>query len=189
MKIRIAEKKDAAAIVSIYAYYVIHTEITFEYEVPTIKEYEERMQAIQDCYPFLVMEKDGHIIGYAYAHRMFERKAYDWDVELSQYFEAAHTGKGYGSVLFAALMELLKLQQVRNAYSLITLPNALSEGLQRKYGFEKCGVFHKTGYKNGTWLDVGVYEKQLLPYDQKPMALIPFSKLQQEQIKRILSER
>lgn len=187
MKIRMATINDVQAIVSIYARYVMDTEITFETEVPKLSEFEERMKQIQASYPFLVMEIKGHVIGYAYAHRMFERKAYDWDVELSQYFDEAYTGKGYGSKLFHALLELLKLQQVRNAYSLITLPNEKSEGLQKKYGFHLCGIYHNTGYKHGKWLDVGVYEKQLLPYDPLPKALIPFSKLDQTIVKQILN--
>lgn len=186
MKIRVAEKKDAPAILSIYERYILDTEITFEYEVPKLSDYEKRMKQIQEGYPFLVMEEDGRVIGYAYAHRMFERKAYDWDVELSQYFDAAYIGKGYGSLLFDVLLEVLKLQQVRNAYSLITLPNEKSEGLQKKYGFHQCGVYHKTGYKNGKWLDVGVYEKQLLSYDPVPEAWIPFTKLDQTLVKSIL---
>lgn len=186
MNIRFAKIEDAQAILDIYAAYVKQTEITFEYDIPSLQEFQERMKDIMKDYPYLVVEENHHIIGYAYAHRMFQRKAYEWDVELSQYLHMDHTSKGYGSVLFQALLDILKLQGVKNAYSLITLPNVKSEGMHQKYGFEKCGIYHKTGYKHGRWLDVGVYEKNLLPYDD-PKPILSIHELDKKQLEKMLS--
>lgn len=186
MNIRFAKIEDAQAILDIYAYYVKQTQITFEYDVPSLQEFQTRMSDIMKDYPYLVLEEDGHIVGYAYAHRMFQRKAYDWDVELSQYFHKEYTSKGYGSILFQAMIDILKLQGIKNAYSLITLPNEKSEGMHQKYGFEKCGVYHKTGYKHGRWLDVGVYEKNLLPYDD-PSPVISIQNLNRIELEKMLS--
>lgn len=186
MKIRFAKIEDAQAILDIYAHYVEQTEITFEYDVPTLQAFQERMKNIMKDYPYLVIEENHQIMGYAYAHRMFQRKAYDWDVELSQYFHNDHTSKGYGSILFQALLDILKLQGVKNAYSLITMPNEKSEGMHKKFGFEKCGVYHHTGYKHGKWLDVGVYEKNLLPYDE-PAPIKSIQTLDPIQLEKMLS--
>ena len=83
--IRLATKQDAASILAIYAEYVLHDSATFEYEVPSLTEFEQRMEVIQQVYPYLVYEEEGNILGYAYAHRYKERAAYQWDVELSVY--------------------------------------------------------------------------------------------------------
>ena len=187
MKIRFATLEDAAAILDIYAYYVEHTEITFEYEVCSLREFQERMKEIMAFYPYLVVEEENQIIGYAYAHRLFQRKAYDWDVELSQYFHHEHTSKGYGSILFQSMIQILQMQGIRNAYSLITLPNDKSEGLHHKYGFEKCGVYHKSGYKHSKWLDVGIYEKNLMPYGT-PSKVLSIHDLDQTLVKKMLSD-
>ena len=61
-------RPDAPRILEIYAYYVEHTVITFEYDVPSLAEFEDRMRAIMQKYPYLVIERDGRIEGYAYAH-------------------------------------------------------------------------------------------------------------------------
>lgn len=38
-------------------------------------------------YPYLVAEKDGSILGYAYAGRLKGRAAYDWSCEVSIYID------------------------------------------------------------------------------------------------------
>ena len=65
--IRNATLEDAPRILEIYDYYVNNTAITFEYETPTLEAFQERMNRIMQCYPYLVIEKDGRIKGYAYA--------------------------------------------------------------------------------------------------------------------------
>lgn len=67
MKIRIATPEDASAIQSIYRYYVEHTAITFELEVPSVEEFQGRIKKTLERYPYLVAEEDRVIIGYAYA--------------------------------------------------------------------------------------------------------------------------
>ena len=43
MKIEIASLEDAQELVEIYRYYVEKTAITFEYEVPSVEEFKQRM--------------------------------------------------------------------------------------------------------------------------------------------------
>ena len=71
--IRNATLADAPRILEIYAYYIEHTVITFEYDVPSLAEFEDRMRAIMQKYPYLVIERDGRIEGYAYAHAFVGR--------------------------------------------------------------------------------------------------------------------
>ena len=81
---------------------------------------------------------------------------------------------------------LLRLQNVRTAYALVTLPNTKSEALHRHFGFKLCGVWHSSGFKNGRWYDMGSFEKQLLPYDSSPAPLRPLSDLPQEDMQALL---
>ena len=83
--IRNVTLEDAAAIVEIYAPYVLHTGISFETEVPTVEEYRRRIQKTTEFFPFFVLEEDGIVVGYSYAHFFRERKAYQWQVEPSIY--------------------------------------------------------------------------------------------------------
>ena len=75
--IRVASEQDAEELLNIYAPYVKNTAITFEYEVPSIEEFQGRIKKIEKQYPYLVAEKDGEIVGFVYANTFHERAAYD----------------------------------------------------------------------------------------------------------------
>ena len=81
MNIRIATLEDAFAIQNIYRYYVDNTAITFELEVPSVKEFQERITKTLERYPYLVAEEEGEVIAYAYAGIFYDRRAYDWSAE------------------------------------------------------------------------------------------------------------
>ncbi|MGL6228450.1 MAG: GNAT family N-acetyltransferase [Culicoidibacterales bacterium] len=171
-QIRFVEMQDIPTLLEIYAPYVSETAITFEYHVPTVAEFSERVQRIAQVYPYLVYEVDGEVIGYAYASQQRERAAYQWNVELSVYIKQTKTGRGYGRMLTQAILELLERQNVRNVYSLVTVPNVKSENLHRALGFKKRCIFEKTGYKFSQWYDVAWFEKTLRTDEGAPEPLV-----------------
>ena len=75
--IRSATKNDAERLLEIYAYYVENTAISFEYETPDLSEFRSRIEDTLKKYPYLVLEADGVIKGYAYAGVFKGRAAYD----------------------------------------------------------------------------------------------------------------
>ena len=89
-----ATPADAAALRAIYAPYVRRTAITFEYALPTEQEFGGRIQNTLTRYPYLVAQRDGVPLGYAYAGRFNGRQAYDWAVETSIYLAMEARGKG-----------------------------------------------------------------------------------------------
>ena len=93
IKIRSAVPDDAEKLLSIYAPYVTETAITFEYDVPSVEEFRARIEKTLAVYPYIVAVCDGTIVGYAYASRFSERKAYDFSVELSVYIDKNYYGK------------------------------------------------------------------------------------------------
>ncbi|MCR4674437.1 MAG: GNAT family N-acetyltransferase, partial [Lachnospiraceae bacterium] len=106
--IRQATEEDAKEILSIYEYYVKETAITFEYEVPTEKEFCGRIKKTLLRYPYLVAEMDGKIVGYSYLGPLKERAAYDWSAETTIYIEKNLHKKGVGRKLYEALEEAAK---------------------------------------------------------------------------------
>ncbi len=171
-EIRFAVAADAAALLGIYGQY-IDTPITFECALPSEEAFRRRVAEYGAACPYLVWEEDGRILGYAYAHRLGERAAYQWSAELSIYLGRDSTGRGLGRRLYGALMELLWLQGVRTAYGCVTLPNAGSEGLHAAMGFRLTGTWHRAGFKCGAWRDVGWFEKTIAPYDPSPAPVRP----------------
>ena len=87
IKIRVATSEDVAALLKIYAPYVQKTAITFDYEVPTLEEFTEKIEKILRKYPVLVAETEKGIVGYAYADAFKNKAAYDWAVETTIYVD------------------------------------------------------------------------------------------------------
>lgn len=187
--IRFVKTSDASSLLEIYSQY-IDTNITFEYALPTLFEFEKRIENISDSYPYLVYEEDDNenkeIIGYAYAHRYLEREAYQWDAELSVYLDKNNLYKGFGKKLCLCLIEILKFQGVKTIYSLITSPNIKSEKLHSSLGFTKIGTYHKTGYKNQKWHDVSIFEKSISEYSINPASIIPVKEIDSKIIEKII---
>ena len=183
--IRRAVADDAAALLDIYAPYIRDTAITFEYDVPAAEEFAARIGDIARTHPYLVCERDGRPVGYAYAHNIRERAAYDWAAELSVYLAPAAQGQGAGTALYRCLIDLLAMQNLRILYGCVTLPNEKSERLHEKLGFAPVGVWHGAGWKFGRWHDVGWLEKRL-GGDGAAQPVIPFPQLDGQKIQECL---
>ena len=98
---------DAEHILAIYEPYILDTSVSFEYEVPSLKDFQRRIETISASYPYLVWEEDGEILGYTYASPHGERTAFLWDVDLSIYLKKEAQGKHIGKKLYQALFSIL----------------------------------------------------------------------------------
>lgn len=177
IKIRLATQDDSGSILHIYAPYIENTAITFEYNVPTLTEFKERMANIQRMYPWLVCEINGHIAGYAYASRFKERESYKWSVDFSVYIDPEYHRRNIGKALYSALFELLKLQGFYNATAAVTMNNVKSESLHESFGFKTAGIYHNVGYKLGSWHDVKFYELKIREHDNSPAEPRPITEI------------
>ena len=138
----------------LFSYYVKHTAVSFDYEVPSLLEFTEKMRDIKKRYPYLVVEEDGEVRGYAYAAVFKERVAYDWSVETTIYLNPDYKGRGYGKALYEKLEELLKKQNIQNMNACIACIDVEDEYLtndsprfHHHMGFQMVGKFHKSGCK------------------------------------------
>lgn len=175
MKIRLATKNDAKAIQNIYSFYVEKTAITFECAVPSIEEFEKRIENTLKNYPYFVAEVDSVVKGYAYASNFRTREAYSRSVETSIYVENNFHRKGIGTELYKTLETELKKQNVTSLYAGVSSENPKSEIFHLKNGYKKIGQFHNCGFKLGKWIDVVWFEKFILPFESNPAPFIPFS--------------
>jgi L-amino acid N-acyltransferase YncA len=152
--IRLATEGDAEQIAAIYAPNVTDTVISFELEPPTAGEMRRRIEGTLQRYPWLVCERQGRVLGYAYAGAHGSRAAYEWSVDVSVYVHEDTRRAGVGRALYASLFAALDLQGFYNAYAGATLPNPASVGLHESVGFRPVGVYRGVGYKMGGWHDV-----------------------------------
>ena len=98
--IRFAKMEDAEELLALYTPYVTDTVITFEYEVPSLEEFKDRMRQTMRKYPYLVAEQNGEILGYSCAGAFKGRAAYDWAVETSIYVKHDKKGQKIGRALY-----------------------------------------------------------------------------------------
>lgn len=164
--VRDARIEDAERILSIYAYYVENTAISFEYDVPTLSEFQNRMIKTMQKYPYLVAEQDGVIQGYAYAGPFVGRAAYDWSCELTIYLDPASRKCGFGRKLYETLEKKLREMGILNLYACIGYPDVEDEYLNNNsaefhahMGFSMAGKFNLCGYKFGRWYHMIWMEK------------------------------
>ncbi|MFC2341642.1 MAG: GNAT family N-acetyltransferase [Selenomonas artemidis] len=154
--IRDARPEDAPRLLEIYAYYVEHTAVSFEYDVPTLAEFENRVRNTAARYPYLVAVRNGRTLGYAYAGPFVGRAAYRCSCELTVYLDRAARGGGLGRMLYEALEERLRTRGICNLYACIGWPDAEDEYLTKdsaafheRLGFAKVGEFHRCACKFG----------------------------------------
>ena len=157
--IRPALASDADAIAHIYNHYIRNTTVTFEEMPVSAQEMAARIAKFDAAsLPWLVLELDGHVVGYTYASKWKGRCAYRFSVESTVYLDPAHTGRGLGSSLYAALFAALRDKGMHVVIGGIALPNAASVALHEKLGLEKVAHFKEVGFKFERWIDVGYWQ-------------------------------
>ena len=129
MKVRQAEVDDAEEILEIYKPYVENTAVTFEYTPPSLEEMENRILERKGKYPFLVLENDDRILGYAYLSPFKERDAYNWSAETSIYLRLNQRGRGLGTILLEALEKEARKMNLLSLDACIAIPRRDTEYL------------------------------------------------------------
>jgi L-amino acid N-acyltransferase YncA len=161
-------ERDAAACAAIYAPHVEGSAVSFEERAPDAAEMAARIARYGASHAWLVAEREGEVVGYAYATAFNERPAYRWSAGVSVYVGAGARGEGVGRALYGALFGRLRERGFRMACAGITLPNQASVGLHESLGFEQVGVNPEIGWKNGAWHDVGWFQLELAPAGEGP---------------------
>ena len=165
--IRSGVADDASEIARIYNHYILNTIITFEEETVPAGEMARRIQEIQSALlPWLVAEREGEIVGYAYASKWKVRRGYRFSVEVTAYVDQACSGMGIGSRLYEKLLPMLHERGIHAAMGGIALPNDASVAFHEKFGFSKVAHFKEVGFKFNKWIDVGYWQRMLLGNDE-----------------------
>lgn len=166
--IRASTEADLPAIQAIYAEAVLHGTGTFETEVPELAEMARRRQEVLGrALPWLVAEREGRVLGYAYANYFRPRLAYRFCLEDSIYLHPDARGQGVGRLLLAELIARCEDAGARQLLAVIgDSENKGSIGLHTALGFEHTGLLKSSGWKFGRWLDVVLMQRQLGPGDQ-----------------------
>ena len=161
--IRPSTEADLPAITAIYAWNVLNGTGTFELEVPDTSEMARRRDdVLSKGLPWLVAQRDGIVVGYAYANHFRPRLAYRFCLEDSVYLSADARGQGLGRLLLAELLARCEAAGARQMLAVIgDSTNLGSIGVHRTLGFEHVGTMKAAGWKFERWLDVVIMQKCL----------------------------
>jgi phosphinothricin acetyltransferase len=165
--VRPSTPADLPAITAVYAWNVQNGTGTFELEAPDLAEMTRRREdVLAKGLPWLVAERGGTVLGYAYANHFRPRRAYRFCLEDSIYLAPEAQGQGAGRVLLAELLARCEAAGARQMLAVIgDSANAGSVGVHRALGFEPVGVMQSAGWKFDAWRDVVIMQKALGPGD------------------------
>jgi len=168
--IRDAREADIAAIQAIYAHHVRHGLASFEYDPPDVAEMTARWQSVvSKGLPYRVIEDEGRIAGFAYAAPYRARIAYRFTVEDSVYIAPDASGRGFGKMLLADIVDQATRAGMRQMVAVIgDSANAASIGLHRSLGFREAGILRSVGFKKSHWLDSVLMQRALGDGDGTP---------------------
>ncbi|WP_129839944.1 GNAT family N-acetyltransferase [Streptomyces sp. RFCAC02] len=171
--IRPAEPDDAFPITAIFAHYVVSTLVTFREEPLTTTEWRRKMaDTAAHGLPFLVVEMNGAVAGFAYAGPWRPQPAYRHTVENSIYLAPDRTGLGLGRALLTALVEGCERAGVRQIVAVIADSGSdASPALHRRLGFTEAGRLRAVGHKHGRWLDTVLMQRDLATIAERPGGL------------------
>lgn len=183
--LRTATPDDAKQLLDIYSYYVDKTAITFEYDVPSLNEFQGRITETLRKYPYIIAEKDERIIGYAYAGVFKDRAAYSHCAEVTVYVHKDSHRHGLGKLLYSELESLLRQMGISNLYACIGIPSDTDDeyldhnsmDFHMHIGYKLAGKFAKCGYKFGRWYDMVWLEKMIGDHRDDTRDIIPFPQL------------
>ncbi|MCW2873777.1 MAG: N-acetyltransferase [Streptomyces oryziradicis] len=167
MQVRPAGEDDLADLTEIYNHYVRETPITFDLEPLTPQQRRPWLLSHPEDGPHRLLVAcggpGGRILGYATSSPFRPKAAYATSVETSVYCAPDAGGRGTGTLLYKALFEALREEDVHRAYAGIAQPNEASVRLHARFGFQPVGVYREVGRKFGRYWDVAWYEKDLSP--------------------------
>ncbi|MBU6466437.1 MAG: GNAT family N-acetyltransferase [Burkholderiales bacterium] len=161
--IRPSLDSDLDAITAIYAHHVLHGTGTFEIDPPSRADMAaRRAEVLARNLPWLVAERSGEIVGFAYANWFKPRPAYRFSAEDSIYVADSARGGGVGRALLTALIAQAEAAGVRQLMAVVgDSANAGSIGLHRSLGFEQTGLMRSVGWKHGAWRDIVLMQRPL----------------------------
>jgi L-amino acid N-acyltransferase YncA len=160
--VRPASAQDAAACVAIYRPYVRDTTISWEIEVPTVDEMAARIDSAREAHEWLVLEREGQILGFAYAHALRRLSSYQWSTETGIYVSGDHHRAGGGRMLYTQLLRRITERGYRRAFAGITQPNDASNRFHRSFGFQDAGLHRRVEWKHNSWHDVAWMQLDLV---------------------------
>jgi len=156
MTIRPLASADYPRVREIYLEGIATGHATFETGAPDWEGWDRKF--LQKCR--LVAEMEGEVLGWAGLSPVSDRCAYGGVGEVAVYVAADARGKGVGTLLLKALVEVSEEAGLWTLQAGIFPENAGSLRVHEKCGFRVIGIRERLGKMGGRWRDVLLLERR-----------------------------
>ena len=171
LTVRPSVENDVPPMLAIYAHHIKNGLGAFDPEPMHDEDIKRRRKnMLRRRLPHLVAERDGVVVGYAYAVPFRKRPAYRYAVKHSIYVHPDHLHSGIGRVLLPALIDACSAAGFRQMFAYVDAENVPSQNLHEAFGFRRVGMLEGVGYKFGRWTDSLLMQRALGPGSTTPPA-------------------
>ena len=162
LTVRLAERRDAEAIRTIYNVEVAESTATFDLVPRTLDDQVDWIDGHSGAHPAIVAtDEAGEVVGFGSLSPFKERPAYAPTVEDSVYVARDRRGQGIGRLLLDELLRLAREHGFHSVVARIVGHHEASIALHRACGFALLGTEREVGRKFGRWLDVIEMQRML----------------------------
>ena len=175
--VRPSTENDVAAMIAIYTHHITRGLGDVDIEPTQADDIKRRRKnMLRRRLPHLAAERDGMIVGYAYAVPFRKRPAYRYAVKHSIYVHPGHVGTGIGHRLLPALIEACASAGYRQMFAYIDADNVASLSLHEAHGFRRAGLLEGVGFKYGKWSDSVLMQRAIGAGTTTPPVEIAYSR-------------
>ncbi|MEH7336444.1 N-acetyltransferase family protein [Neobacillus drentensis] len=150
------QQEDWQQVKNIYLEGIATGNATFQKVAPSWEEWDNGH--LTNCR--IVARFEGTILGWAALSPVSSRPVYSGVAEVSIYVSQTSSGKGIGSKLLQALIDVSEEKGFWMLQASIFPENALSLQLHKKYGFREVGRRERIGKMDGVWRDTILLERR-----------------------------
>ena len=159
---RVVVEADAEAVARIYNQGIADRIATFETEPRSLEDRLEVIRSSAGRFPFVVVEIDGNVVGFASISLYRGRDCYRGVGEFSVYVDRAARGQGVGRAAMAALIAEAEKAGFWKLVSRVFVENTPSRSLLRSIGFREVGIYEKHAKLDDVWRDCVIVEYMIL---------------------------
>lgn len=159
--IRIATQNDAQAIADIYNFAVETSTATLDMRPRTLAEQTAWISARSGAFSVIVAEVADEVVGFSSLSQFKERPAYQITVESSVYVRESFAGRGIGTTLVQAILDVARASGFHSVIARIESTRRASLRLHEKCGYEFVGTEQEVGRKFGRYLNMTTMQRML----------------------------
>ncbi len=151
--IRPVNEDDWPIVAAIFNHFVVNSPAAYP-DRPVGPEFFREKQLALPAFPFVVVETDGRLVGFAYLSPVHPVPTMRRSAQVTYFILPNHTGQGLGGRLLELLLEEGRAMGVDNFMAHVSSLNEGSIRFHTRHGFTECGRFRRIGTKHGDDFDM-----------------------------------